>query len=212
MRAQGPRRGQCGQSPGRVGGGEGNKLREISRGRCWEMLWDVSFTPMGDVHPRRHSGTESFWAAISEALRKEGIVPGNTAPQAGSRCYWPSTTCLGHHQVTQHHPLPLLRGLSSQAHLVLYIRFLGTCVSESVGQVVPSADSGLTQPYWSGPEDARISRKFSDPSPLKDDSAWIWGGSVEPGLGPTVLCSVSKHQPKASLEGAKREVWATSCS
>ena len=66
------------------GGGEGNKLREISRGRCWEMLWDVSFTPMGDVHPRRHSGTESFWAAISEALRKEGIVPGNTAPQAGS--------------------------------------------------------------------------------------------------------------------------------
>ena len=164
------------------------------------------------MSPWTDSLTESFWAGISEALRKEGIVPGNTAPQAESRCYRPSTTCLGHHQVTQPHPLPLLRGLSSQAHLVLYIRFLGTCVSESVGQVVPSADSGLTQPYWSGPEDARISRKFLDPSPLKDDSAWIWGGSVEPGLGPTVRCSVSKHQPKASLECTKREVWGTSCS
>ena len=164
------------------------------------------------MSPWTDSLTESFWAGISEALRKEGMVPGNTAPQAGSRCYRPSTTCLGHHQVTQPHPLPLLRGLSSQAHLVLYIRFLGTCVSESVGQVVPSADSGPTQPYWSGPEDARISRQFLDPSPLKDDSAWIWGGSVEPGLGPTVRCSVSKHQPKASLECTKREVWATSCS
>ena len=48
-------------------------------------------------------------------------------------------------------------------------------------------------------EPARISRKFSDPSPLKDDSAWIWGASAEPGLGPTVRCSVSKHQPKARL-------------
>lgn len=107
--------------------------------------------------------------------------------------------------MTQPHPLSLLRGLSSQAHLVLSIRFLGTCVSESVGQVVPSADSGPTQPYWSGSEDARISRKFSDLSPLKDDSAWIWGASVEPGLGPTVHCSLSKHQPKARLGMHKKE-------
>ena len=169
------------------------------------MLWDMSFTPRGDVHPRRHSGTESFWAGISEALRKEGIVPGNTAPQAGSRCYWPCTTCLGHHQVTQPLPLPLLKGLSSQAHLVLYIRFLGTCVSESVGEVVPSADCGPTQHCWSGSEDARISRKFSDLSPLKNDSAWIWGASVEPGLGPTVHCSLSKHQPKTRLGMHKKE-------
>ena len=151
------------------------------------------------MSPWTDSLTESFWAGISEALRREGIVPGNTAPQVGPRCYWPCTTRLGHHQVTQPHPLSLLRGLSSQAHLVLSIRFLGTCVSESVGQVVPSADSGPTQPYWSGSEDAQISRKFSDLSPLKDDSAWIWGASVEPGLGPTVHCSLSKHQPKARL-------------
>ena len=71
VRAQGPRRSQYGQSPRSVGRGEGNELREISRGRGWKMLWDVSFTPMGDVHPRRHSGTESFWATISESLRKE---------------------------------------------------------------------------------------------------------------------------------------------
>ena len=143
--------------------------------------------------PWTDSLTDSFWAGISEALRKEGIVPGNTAPQAGSRCYWPSMTCLGHPQMTQPHPLPLLKGVSSQAHLVLHISFLGTCVSESVGEVVPSADSGHTQPYWSGSEDTEISMKFSDPSQLKDSSACIWGASVEPGLGPTVHCSLSKH-------------------
>lgn len=164
----------------------------------------MSFTPRGDVHPRRHSGTESLWTGISEALRKEGIVPGNTAPQAGSRCYWPCTTCLGHHQVTQHPPLPLLKGLSSQAHLVLYIRFLGTCVSESVGEVIPSADSGPTQPCWSGSEDARISRKFPDPSPLKEPVP----GSGEPvwSLVLARLCTVlsPSTNPRPGLESTRK--------
>ena len=156
----------------------------------------MSFTPRGDVHPRRHSGTESFWAAISEALRKEGIVPGYTAPQAGSRCYWPCTTCLGHHQVTQHpSPPPLLKGLSSQAHLVLYIRFLGTCMSESVGEVVPSADSGPTQPCWSGSEDAGISRKFpasllTGQSSRVSSGGWKTEGSFHPKSSLGLNCQV----------------------
>ena len=102
-----------------------------------------------------------------------GASPSDPAP--------PSTSAQG----------SLLSGPSCPLHQVLG--------NVSVGQVVPSADSGPTQPYWSGSEGARISRKFSDPSPLKDDSAWIWGASAEPGLGPTVRCSVSKHQPKARL-------------
>ena len=209
--AQGPTRSQCGQCPGSVGEGEGNELREISRGRGWEMLWDVSFTPMGDVHPRRDSVIESFWAGITEALSKEGIIPGNIAPQAGSRCYWPSTTCLGHPQVTQPHPLPLLKSVSSQAHLVLYIRFLGTCVSESVGEVVPSADSHPSQPYWSASEDAWIFRKFPDPSKLEDSSPWIWGASVEP--GPWSNCALFSLQAPTqgqAWNAQEREVWGAS--
>ena len=147
--AQGPTRSQSGQCPGSVGGGEGNELRDISRAEWWGCVGcEVSLPGETD------SLTDSFWAGISEALRKEGIVPGYTAPQARSRCYLPSMICLGHPQVTQPHPLPLLKGLFSQAHLVLYIMFLGTHVSESVGEVVPSANSGHTQPYWSGSEDA----------------------------------------------------------
>lgn len=40
---------------------------------------------------------------------------------------------------------------------------------------------------------------------IEGTGAWIWGASVEPGLGPTVHCSLSKHQPKARLGKHKKE-------
>ena len=40
---------------------------------------------------------------------------------------------------------------------------------------------------------------------IEGTGAWIWGASVEPGLGPTVHCSLSKHQPKTSLGMHKKE-------
>lgn len=103
---------QCGQSPGRVGGVEGNEIREISRGGGWSwgLLWGVRFYSKGDVRPWEDSLTESFRAGVLEVLRNEGIVFGNSAPQAGSGSYWPCMKWLEHHQVTQLHPSTSAQG------------------------------------------------------------------------------------------------------
>lgn len=134
-----------------------------------------------------HSGTESFWAAISEALRKEGIVPEIQPP---SRVQ----VLLALHDMSgvyQSDPAPLTPAQGSLLRLILsFTSGSWEHVCQNLWGGHPQCRLWPHQPCWPGSEDAGISRKFPDLSPLKEPCLDP-KASVEPGLGPTVHCSLS---------------------
>lgn len=180
VRTQGPTRSQCGQSLG-----------------VWEEVKEMSSERSAGVEVRRYCGTwvslpgrcapqEALWhwnPSGQQSQRHWGKkeLSWKYSPQAGSRCYWPCTTCLGHHQVTQHPPLPLLKGLSSGSSCPLH-QVLGNMCVRICGGGHPQCrlwpHPALLVRIW-GCWDPR---KFPDLSPLKEPvpdlgsqcGAWSW--------------------------------------